>query len=147
MEGSGSAPTTEPGQRVTATVNHVFGDDRDSPYIVQLEMTGTGEAGLVEGSDTLIATVTRIASIEVFAGESRVVEEGEEVEYGGSFTRPEGLWDIQYRWGLRRRVAHGNWNARIGSDPGRSNTHLRELPPPSLRGYPDRNGAERGRGG
>ena len=98
VEGSGSAPTTEPGQRVTATVNHVFGDDRDSPYIVQLEMTGTGEAGLVEGSDTLIATVTRIASIEVFAGESRVVEEGEEVEYSGSFTRPEGLRDIQYRW-------------------------------------------------
>lgn len=98
VEGSGSAPTTEPGQRVTATVNHIFEDDRDSPYIVELEMTGTGPAGLVEGSDTLIATVTRIPTIEVFAGESRVVEEGEEVEYGGSFTRPEGLGDIQYRW-------------------------------------------------
>lgn len=97
-EGRGSAPTTQPGQRVTATVNHVFEDDRDSPYIVQLDITGTGEAGLVEGSDTLIATVTRIPTIEVFAGESRLVEEGDEVEYSGSFTRPEGLWDLQYRW-------------------------------------------------
>ena len=100
LSGSGSAPTTQPGQRVTATVNHVFGDDSDSPYIVQLEMTGTGPAGLVEGSDTLIATVSKIPSIEVFAGEDRTVEEGEEVEYGGSFTRPEGLWDMQYRWDL-----------------------------------------------
>ena len=98
VEGTGSAPTTQPGQRITATVNHVFEDDRDSPYIVQLEITGTGQAGIVEGSDTLIATVTRIPTIEVFAGESRVVDEGEEIEYSGSFTRPEGLWDIQYRW-------------------------------------------------
>ena len=98
VEGTGSAPTTQPGQRVTATVTHFFEDDRDSPYIVQLEITGTGSAGLVEGTDTLIATVTRIPTIEVFAGEHRVVEEGDEVEYSGSFTRPEGLWDIQYRW-------------------------------------------------
>ena len=98
LSGSGSAPTTEPGQRVTATVNHVYFDDRDSPYIVQLEITGTGPAGLVEGSDTLIATVTKIPSLAVFAGERRVVEEGKDEEYTGSFTRPEGLWDIQYRW-------------------------------------------------
>lgn len=97
-EGTGSAPTTVDGQRVTATVTHFYEDDRDSPYIVELEMTGTGPAGIVEGSDTLIASVTRIPTIEVFAGEGRVVEEGEEVEYGGSFTRPEGLWDLQYRW-------------------------------------------------
>lgn len=97
-EGSGTAPTTVPGQRVTATVTHFFEDDTDSPYIVHLELTGTGPAGLVEGSDTLIATVTRIPTIEVFAGESRFVEEGEEVEYSGSFTRGDGLWDLQYRW-------------------------------------------------
>ena len=96
--GNASAPTTEPGQRVTATVNHIYDDDRDSPYIVQLDITGTGPAGLVKGSDTLIATVTRIPTIEVFAGEERVAEEGKDVEYSGSFTRPEGLWDIQYRW-------------------------------------------------
>ena len=98
MGGRGSAPTTEPGQRVTATVTHVYEDDRDSPYIVQLEITGTGPSGIVEGTDSLIATVTRIPTIEVFAGEDRVVKEGDEVEYSGSFTRGEGLWDIQYRW-------------------------------------------------
>ncbi len=97
-EGTGTAPTTVPGQRVTATVTHFFEDDTDSPYIVQLELTGTGTAGLVEGTDTLIATITRIPTIEVFAGESRFVEEGEEVEYSGSFTRGDGLWDLQYRW-------------------------------------------------
>ena len=97
-EGTGTAPTTVPGQRVTATVNHFFEDDTDSPYIVQLELTGTGPAGLVEGTDTLIATITRIPTIEVFAGESLFVEEGEEVEYSGSFTRGDGLWDLQYRW-------------------------------------------------
>jgi len=97
-DGHGSAPTTEPGQRVTATVTHVYEDDRDSPYIVQLEITGTGPSGIVEGTDSLIATVTRIPTIEVFAGEDRVVKEGDEVEYSGSFTRGEGLWDIQYRW-------------------------------------------------
>ena len=97
-DGQGSAPTTEPGQRVTATVTHVYEDDRDSPYIVQLEITGTGPSGIVEGTDSLIATVTRIPTIEVFAGEDRVVKEGDEVEYSGSFTRGEGLWDIQYRW-------------------------------------------------
>lgn len=98
MGGRGSAPTTEPGQRVTATVTHVYEDDRDSPYIVQLEITGTGPSGIVEGTDSLIATVTRIPTIEVFAGEDRVVKEGDEVDYSGSFTRGEGLWDIQYRW-------------------------------------------------
>jgi hypothetical protein len=98
VEGASTAPTTEPGQRVTATVNHLFKDDRDSPYIVQLELTGRGEAGVIEGSDTLIATVTRIPTIEVFAGEYRVVEEGEAAEYNGSFTRPKGLSDLQYRW-------------------------------------------------
>lgn len=98
VTGYGTAPTTEPGQRVTATVNHVYGDDLDSPYIVQLEVTGTGPGGLVEGSDTLIATVTEVPTLSVFAGESRTVEEGQEEEYAGSFTRPEGLWDLQYRW-------------------------------------------------
>lgn len=97
-EGSGTAPTTVPGQRVTATATHFFEDDIDSPYIVQVELTGTGPSGVVEGTDTLIATITRIPTIEVFAGETRFVEEGDEAEYNGSFTRGEGLWDLQYRW-------------------------------------------------
>lgn len=117
VSGSGYAPTTQPGQKVTATVNHFYGDDRDSPYIVQLEIRGTGPAGVVEGADTLIATVTRVPTIEVFAGESRRVTAGEAVEYRGSFTRPEGLRDIQYQWDF------GDGNAPVVGipEPGATN--------------------------
>ena len=34
----------------------------------------------------------------MFAGEHRTVEEGEELEFSGSFTRPEGLTNYQYSW-------------------------------------------------
>ena len=98
VPGTRTAPNTEGRGRITATVNHTYSDDRDSPYIVQLKVSGAGDSGLAEGSDTLTATVTKIPSIEVFTGEDRTQEEGKEGEYTGSFTRPEGLWDIQYRW-------------------------------------------------
>ncbi len=98
VEGTRTAPTTNAGERVTATVSHTFFDIEQSPYIVQLAISGIGEAGVFQGSDTLIATVTEIPGIDVFAGEYRVVDEGDEVEYSGSFTRPESLWDFEYRW-------------------------------------------------
>lgn len=98
VRGSGSAPSTEEGRRFTATVNHTYIDDKDSPFIVEIEITGTGDGGVAEGSDTFIATVTRVPTIEIFAGENKVTEEGEEVEFVGSFTRPKGLRDIQYMW-------------------------------------------------
>ena len=98
VEGTRTAPTTNHGERITATVSHTFFDIEQSPYIVQLEISGIGEAGLFQGSDTLIATVTEIPGIDVFAGEYRVVDEGDEVEYRGSFTRPESLWDFEHRW-------------------------------------------------
>jgi hypothetical protein len=63
-----------------------------------MNIRGIGEAGLFLGSDTLIATVTQIPGIEVFAGENRVVDEGDEMEYTGSFTRPSELSDFRYRW-------------------------------------------------
>ena len=98
VTGSGTAPKPEGDGRVTATVNHIYNDDRDSPFIVQLELMGRGDNIRAEGSDTLIATVTRIPTIEVFTQEFREVEEGQEAEYVGSFTRPESLWNLQYRW-------------------------------------------------
>ena len=98
VEGTRTAPTTNRGERVTATVSHTFFDTEQSPYIVQLEISGIGEAGVFQGSDALIATVTEIPGIDVFAGEYRVVDEGDEVEYSGSFTRPESLRDFEYRW-------------------------------------------------
>ena len=98
VTGNRTAPTLDDDKRVTATVTHVYADDRESPYIVEIEMMGFGDAGVVEGSDTIIATVTKVPTIEVFAGESKVVEEDEEFELIGSFTRPEGLTELSFRW-------------------------------------------------
>lgn len=95
---SRTAPTADEGTRVTATVNHQYYDVKDSPFIVEIEMTGSGDAGLVEGDDTLIVEVTELPVIQVFAGESMVSEQGDEVEFSGSFTRPEGLTDVTYKW-------------------------------------------------
>ena len=97
LTGSGSAPTPD-GQRVTATVHHIYPDGDDSPYIVSISLTGTGDGGIAEGMDSLLATVTEVPSIEVFAGERRTVEEGEEVRYTASFTTPGELWDYEYQW-------------------------------------------------
>ena len=98
VEGTASAPTADTGERITATVTHTYGDERDSPYIVEFNLTGTGESGLAEGEDTFIATVIKTPEITVFAGESQAVEEDQAVEFNGSFTRPEGLRDFRYSW-------------------------------------------------
>ena len=98
VPGNSSAPTANPGERITATVTHVYADERDSPYIVEFRITGAGESGLAEGSDTFIATVIETPEIAVFAGESLVVEENREVKFSGSFTRPAGLRNFRYRW-------------------------------------------------
>ena len=116
VEGSRTAPTGNPGERVTSTVPHTFSDLEQSPYIVQLTISAIGEAGLFLGSDTLIATVTEIPAIEVFAGESRVVDEGDEVEYTGSFTRPSSLRDFRYRWDF------GDGSATVFVQPGEGET-------------------------
>lgn len=93
-----TAPSPTDGERFTTTITHQYFDDRDSPYIAQVTMKGTGEAGVAEGEDTIIVTVTKIPVIEVFAGENHSIEEGEEVNFEASFTRPEGLSDLTYEW-------------------------------------------------
>ena len=98
IRGHQTAPTEKEDTRVTATVTHRYRDEEDSPYIVQFEIQGSGEAGAAEGDTTLMAKVTRIPDIVVFAGESIAVDEGEEVEFSGSFTRPPGLNEVEYRW-------------------------------------------------
>ncbi len=98
VEGTRTASTTNAGERVTATVSHTYTNVQESPYIVRLDVRGIGDAGIFLGTDTVIATVTQIPGIEVFAGEDRVADEGDEVEYTGSFTRPENLTDFRYRW-------------------------------------------------
>ena len=98
IRGHQTAPTEKEDTRVTATVTHRYRDEEDSPYIVQFEIQGSGEAGAAEGDTTLMVMVTRIPDIVVFAGESIAVDEGEEVEFSGSFTRPPGLNEVEYRW-------------------------------------------------
>ena len=94
-----TSPTEEEGKRVTATMSHVYRDERDSPYIAEVKITGRGDAGVAEGEDNIVITVTTLPTVEVFAGADKpVVEEGEEVEFSGSFTRPEGVSDVNFRW-------------------------------------------------
>ncbi len=94
-----TASTTNPRERVTATVNHVFEDDSESPYIVEFKITGTGPAGIYEGRDTLIATVTRVPTISVYPDRELIeVDADDEVEFVATFTRPEGLSDFRASW-------------------------------------------------
>ena len=95
--GSGSVLRPE-GHRVTATVNHTYEDDRDSPYIVAVELRGTGEGGVAEGSDSIEVAVREVPTIEVFAGENLTAEQGEDIDYSASFTRPSELRDYEYQW-------------------------------------------------
>ena len=118
VAGTASAPTANDGERITATVTHVYTDERDSPYIVEFTLTGTGESGLAEGSDTFIATVIKTPEITVFAGESQDVEEGETVEFSGSFTRPQGLRDFRYRWDF------GDGSPAVEGVPGEGETQV-----------------------
>ena len=98
VTGTGHAPTTVSGQHVTATVSHVYESDIDSPYIVRLKITGTGDAGLAIGSATLRTTVRKIPTIEAYAGSDRTVEQGQSAEYTGSFTRSDELANFRYTW-------------------------------------------------
>ena len=96
---AGSGSTLRPdGTRLTATVTHTYEDDRDSPYIVRVDLTGTGEEGLAEGSASLEATVREVPTIDVFGGENQTVEEGDQVDYVARFTRPAELRDFEYQW-------------------------------------------------
>ena len=98
VTGTGHAPTTVFGQHVTATVSHFYESDIDSPYIVRLKITGTGDAGLAIGSATLRTTVKEVPTIEAYAGSDRDVEQGQRAEYTGSFTRSEELANFRYTW-------------------------------------------------
>ena len=103
IRGHQTAPTEKEDTRVTATVTHRYRDEEDSPYIVQFEIQGSGEAGAAEGDTTLMVKVTRIPDIVVFAGESIAVDEGEEVEFSGSFNSAAGSERSRVQVGLRRR--------------------------------------------
>ena len=89
---------TADGRWVTAPITHYYGDDDGSPYFAQITIMGTGEAGAVEGEDSVVVTISEIPVIEVFAGDDLSVEEDEEALFTGSFTRPEGVSDLRFTW-------------------------------------------------
>ena len=94
-----TAPTTEDGERVSATVTHSYDDPRDSPFIVQVSIDSFGESGVAEGEDTLIVSVSETPVIEVFVEASSYdVLQNEAAEFSASFTRPPGLTDVRYKW-------------------------------------------------
>ena len=93
-----TAPTAEEGVRVTAPVKHFYEDDEGSPFFAEVTTTGTGDSGLVEGKASVIVTISEIPVIEVFAGDHIRVEEDEEANFEGSFTRPEGVSDLKFTW-------------------------------------------------
>ncbi len=93
-----TVPTGDGKVRATQTVTHSYRDDLDSPFIVTFSITGTGEAGIAEGEDTLVATVTSVPNIQVSAGEGKSVKAEEVVTFTGTLTRPEGVTGLTYRW-------------------------------------------------
>lgn len=116
---SGTATILRPdGRRVTATVNHVYEDDLDSPYIARIELSGFGDSGVAEGSDALEVAVSEVPSIEVFAGEGQTVKEGQEVEFTASFLRPSELWDYTYKWDF------GDGSPTVTGTPEEGSTRL-----------------------
>ena len=93
-----TAATVIEGQRITAAVTHAYRSEGHSPFVVTVTIVGIGDAGVSEGEDTLIATVSEIPVLDVFAGESINVEAGENIGFAGTFTRPEGMGELTYRW-------------------------------------------------
>ena len=117
VRGSGTVLRPD-GRRVTATVNHVYGDDLDSPYIVRFDLSGFGESGVAEGTDALEVAVSEVPAIEVFAGEGQTVNEGQEVEFTASFLRPAELWDYTYKWDF------GDGSPTVTGTPDEGSTRL-----------------------
>ena len=97
---------------ITAPIVHFFDRDEDSPFIVTVELSGFGDAGIAEGKATLTTTVSRLPVIEVFAGANQTVEAGSEVELSASFTRPEGVSELAYSWNF------GDGSAPVEGDLG-----------------------------
>lgn len=100
VRGMGSVPTAD-GGRITATVNHTYQNDIDSPYIVEVTVTGTGDAGIAKGTDTFLADVSHIPEISVFPNlndDVTRVEEGKEIVYSATFTRDEDLSNYEFEW-------------------------------------------------
>jgi hypothetical protein len=95
---SETVPTSIDGEVITAPVTHRYGSDVDSPYIVTATLRGAGKAGVVIGEDKLITAISRLPVIELFMGQGGVVEYGTDVTLEASYSKPEGVTDLEYTW-------------------------------------------------
>ena len=98
VTGTRAILTEDSRRMVTAVTNHLYGSAAESPYIVQIKMVGTGEAGVVEGSDKAVVTVTDLPVMIVSAGEPIRIEERANAKLRGTFNRPSGVTNMRYRW-------------------------------------------------
>ena len=122
--------TEDSSRMVTGVTNHVYGSAAESPYIVQIKMVGTGEAGVVEGSDKIVVTVTEVPVLLVSAGEDVTVEAGATAQLRGTFTRPAGVTNLRYRWsfGDGSAVEEGDLDEENRVETEHRYTHVRREP-------------------
>lgn len=84
--------------RLSPEVTHAYKDDTNSPYTVNVKVTGEGNSGEVTGTSTLQVTVSPKPVIQVFAGNAQTAQAGDVVILKGSFTRPSGFHNVTYTW-------------------------------------------------
>jgi hypothetical protein len=116
------APTGNGDEVISSPVIHYFNRDEDSPFIVTVELNGSGDAGIADGEDTLVTTVSRLPVIEVFAGENQTVESGSKIDLAASFTRPDGVSGISYSWNFGDGSAPIEGHIGLSEGGGQVNT-------------------------
>ena len=85
------------GRRITNPAKHVY--ESEGRYIIQVKARTTGEYGVAEGADTLLATVKAVPTIAVSVPiNDSVVTEGKEFQITASFTKPAELQQYTYQW-------------------------------------------------
>ncbi len=95
---SRTAVTETPGERVTEIVWYEYYSSEQSPYFVTFMIRGTGDAGVVEGEDSVTVNVERVPTIIVSTEDSITIRANDEVTLTGSFTRPGNVANLSYEW-------------------------------------------------
>ncbi len=93
-----TAITETPGERVTEIVQHRYSSSEQSPYFVTFMIRGTGDAGVVDGEDSIKVNVERVPTIIVSAEDSATIRAGDEITLTATFTRPENVSTLHWEW-------------------------------------------------